>query len=670
MEYESLSDGKICYFCESFVPCGFAIKTTDVVECSFMVQCRVRNRKEVKMNSILQVSGLTKSFGDRILFSDISFGIEEGEKVGLIARNGAGKSTLMKIIAGVESMDSGTVIMQNDIRLGFLEQVPAINGDLPVIDVFLDDGTERSAIIKAYEEALGGNDEQRLSDAIPMMDNLGLWDYEAHFKQVLSQLKIVDYRQRVGELSGGQLKRVALARVLFDNPDVLLLDEPTNHLDIDVIEWLEDYLKRSTITLLMVTHDRYFLDKVCNKIIEVDFGNIYEYNGNYSYYLEKRAERIDAENAEVARAKNLLRTELEWMRRQPQARGSKARYRIDAFYKLEEKAQTRREEADVKLSVKATYIGSKIFEAEHVCKSFGDNVILNDFSYIFARYEKLGIVGNNGAGKSTFIKCLLGEEPIDSGTIDIGETVQFGYYSQDGMKFDESKRVIDALKDIAEYARFDEKTVYSASQFLQLFLFSPADQQKLICKLSGGEKRRLYLAVVLFRKPNFLILDEPTNDLDIKTLEVLENYLADYKGCLIVVSHDRFFMDRTVDHIFVFEGNGKIKDFPGNYSEYREAKKNVSDEPKVCKSKSEPVSKPKWRNNREPSNRMSFKERKEFESLEKEIQELTGEKEKLTAMFNSGEVIEDVAKISLRYEELSKLLDEKEMRWLELSEKQ
>ena len=623
------------------------------------------------MNSILQVCGLTKSFGDRFLFSNITFGIGEGEKVGLIARNGAGKSTLMKIIAGVEPMDSGTVIMQNDIRLGFLEQIPVINPELPVIDVFLDDGSERSIVIKEYEAALDSRNEKRLSEAVQMMDNFGLWDYEAHFKEVLSQLKIVDYNQHVGELSGGQLKRVALARVLFDNPDILLLDEPTNHLDIDVIEWLEDYLKRSTITLLMVTHDRYFLDKVCSKIIEIDSECIYEYSGNYSYYLEKRAERIDAENAENARAKNLLRTELEWMRRQPQARGSKARYRINAFYELEEKARTRREESDVKLGVKATYIGSKIFEAEHVCKSFGDKIILNDFSYTFARYEKLGIVGNNGAGKSTFIKCLLGEEPIDSGSIEIGETVQFGYYSQEGMKFDESKRVIDALKDIAEYARFDEKTVYSASQFLQLFLFSPSDQQKFICKLSGGEKRRLYLAVVLYKKPNFLILDEPTNDLDIKTLEVLENYLADYKGCLIIVSHDRFFMDRTVDHIFVFEGDGKIKDFPGNYSTYREANKNNANAAELEKqSKSESVSKTKRRNLREPSNKMTFKERKEFESLEVEIQKLTEEKEKLTALFNSGEVIEDVSSLSLRYEELRNLLDEKELRWLELSEKQ
>lgn len=631
----------------------------------------IKKCKREKMNSILQVCGLAKSFGDRFLFSNITFGIGEGEKVGLIARNGAGKSTLMKIIAGVEPMDSGAVIMQNDIRLGFLEQIPVINPELPVIDVFLDDGSERSIVIKEYEAALDSRNEKRLSEAVQMMDNFGLWDYEAHFKEVLSQLKIVDYNQRVGELSGGQLKRVALARVLFDNPDILLLDEPTNHLDIDVIEWLEDYLKRSTITLLMVTHDRYFLDKVCSKIIEIDSECIYEYSGNYSYYLEKRAERIDAENAENARAKNLLRTELEWMRRQPQARGSKARYRINAFYELEEKARTRREESDVKLGVKATYIGSKIFEAEHVRKSFGDKIILNDFSYTFARYEKLGIVGNNGAGKSTFIKCLLGEEPIDSGSIEIGETVQFGYYSQEGMKFDESKRVIDALKDIAEYARFDEKTVYSASQFLQLFLFSPSDQQKLICKLSGGEKRRLYLAVVLYKKPNFLILDEPTNDLDIKTLEVLENYLADYKGCLIIVSHDRFFMDRTVDHIFVFEGDGKIKDFPGNYSTYREANKNNANAAELEKqSKSESVSKTKRRNLREPSNKMTFKERKEFESLEVEIQKLTEEKEKLTALFNSGEVIEDVSSLSLRYEELRNLLDEKELRWLELSEKQ
>ena len=419
----------------------------------------------------------------------------------------------------------------------------------------------------------------------------------------------------------------------------------------------------------MVTHDRYYHDRVCNKIVEIDGGATYEYDGNYSYYLEKRQERIDAENAEVARAKNLLRTELEWMRRQPQARGSKARYRINAFYELEKRAQSARNEKDVELDVKASYIGSKIFEAHDACKRYGDKVILNHLNYIFARYEKLGIVGNNGVGKSTFIKCLLGIEPLDSGSFEVGETVQFGYYSQEGISFDEGKKVIDAVREIAEYVRFDEKTSYTASQFLQLFLFTPADQQKFIAKLSGGEKRRLYLATVLMRKPNFLILDEPTNDLDIKTLEVLENYLAGFKGCVIIVSHDRFFMDRTVDHLFVFEGNGVIRDFPGNYSDYREVKQEEQRQENARRKEAEKpktAPQPRQRN----VNKMTFMERKEFEALGTEIEQLTAEKNSLDALFNSGEVINDIAEKSARYDEVRQLLDEKEMRWLELSEKQ
>ena len=623
------------------------------------------------MESILQIEGVSKSFGDRMLFADVTLGVGEGEKIGLIAKNGAGKSTLMKVIAGVEPADEGRIVFRNGVRMGYLEQTQDMNPDMAVIDVFLGDGSKAATVIKRYEKAVADNDADALAASMAEMDAGDLWNYESRFKQVLAQLKIYDYYQRVGELSGGQLKRVALAKVIIDEPDLLLLDEPTNHLDVDVIEWLEDYLSRSRMTLLMVTHDRYFLDRVCNKIVEIDNGYVYEYRGNYSYYLEKRQERIDAENAEVARAKNLLRTELEWMRRQPQARGGKARYRINAFYELEKRARSARNERDVELDVESSYIGSKIFVAHDVCKRFGDKTILNGFNYTFARYEKLGIVGNNGVGKSSFIKCLLGLEPLDSGYFEVGETVQFGYYSQEGIAFDESKKVIDAVREIAEHVRFDEKTSYTASQFLQLFLFSPADQQKFIFKLSGGEKRRLYLATVLMRKPNFLILDEPTNDLDIKTLEVLENYLFNFGGCVIIVSHDRFFMDRTVDHLFVFEGDGVIRDFPGNYSDYREAK---DEEERTENARQKEAAKQKEKAAQQPrpraTNKMTFKERKEFEALESEIAQLSAEKASLDALFNGGEVIDDVAGKSSRYEEIGRLLDEKEMRWLELSEKE
>lgn len=621
------------------------------------------------MNSILQIENVSKSYGDRLLFSGVTLGVNEGDKIGLIAKNGTGKSTLMKIISGVESADDGNIVLRNGIRVGYLEQVTEMDPDTVVIDTFIGDDSERSAVIKDYERAMAANDLASITALTSKMDALGLWDYENNFKQVLSKLKIDDCYQRVGELSGGQLKRVALAKAIIDAPDLLLLDEPTNHLDVEVIEWLEDYLSRSRMTLLMVTHDRYFLDRVCNKIVEIDNGSIYEYSGNYSYYLEKRQERIEAENAEAARAKNLLRTELEWIRRQPQARGSKARYRINAFHELEKRAQNVRIERDVELDVKASYIGSKIFEAHGVCKRFGDKVILDNFNYTFARYEKLGIVGNNGAGKSTFIKCLLGLLPVDSGYFEVGETVRFGYYSQEGIEFDDTKKVIDAVREIAEYVKFDEKTSYTASQFLQLFLFTPADQQKFISKLSGGEKRRLYLATVLMRKPNFLILDEPTNDLDIKTLEVLENYIAGFKGCVITVSHDRFFMDRIVDHLFVFEGEGVIRDFPGNYSDYRAVKE---DEKRVEAAKQKEATKQhaasQPRQNK--PNKMTFKERKEFEALDSEITQLTAEKEALDDLFNSGEVIADVAAKSSRYDEVCRLLNEKEMRWLELSEKE
>lgn len=592
------------------------------------------------MESLLQIENLTKSFGDRILFKNITFGVNEGDKVGLIAKNGAGKSTLLKIICDNEAYDNGKVTFRNDIKVGYLEQTPKLDPELSVIDV-----------------CMQGIDSSR-EDA---------WEYENRFKQVLTQLKIADLNIKTGKLSGGQLKRVALAKLIIENNELLILDEPTNHLDIEIIEWLEGYLSRNKIAILMVTHDRYFLDKVCNKIIEIDQQYIYTYNGNYNYYLEKRQERIDAQNAETAKARNLLRTELEWMRKQPQARGTKAKYRIDAFYDLKEKASQKYQDKSVELNVKSAYIGSKIFEAVNIFKKYNEKIILEDFNYIFARYEKVGIVGNNGVGKSTFVKLLLGLERPDSGSLDIGETVSFGYYSQEGMSFDESMKVIDAVTRIAEYIEFDEKSKYSASQFLQFFLFSPADQQKFIYKLSGGEKRRLYLATVLMKKPNFLILDEPTNDLDIITLEILEDYLSKFKGCVIIISHDRFFMDKTVDHLFVFEGNGVVKDFPGNYSNYRDWKDTNE---KECESKKKEVNPKRETVSRSTRpEKMSFKEKREFEALDIEIEALNKEKEEIEALFQNGASTTEIESASKRYNEIKAMLDEKELRWLELSEK-
>lgn len=622
------------------------------------------------MANLLQVENLTKSFGVNSLFDDINFTINEGDKVGLIAKNGTGKSTLLSIIAGDDTPDDGKLIFKNDVTIGYLKQLPQFEPHLSVMDTCLIGDDDQSKAIRQYENALIEGNNEEMTKAIQAMDLASAWDYEERFKQILSQLKIDDFKQRISELSGGQIKRVALAKILISNPQFLILDEPTNHLDIDMIEWLEAYLTRSRMTILMVTHDRYFLDKICSKILELDQKSIYGYDGNYNYYLEKRAERIDAQNAAVEKARNLLRTEIEWMRRQPQARAHKAQYRIDAFYDLKERAQSRNDKGDVELNVKAGYIGKKIFVAHHVSKSFNGKVILNDFNYIFSRYEKLGIVGDNGVGKSTFIKLLLDRIQPDSGYFEIGETVKFGYYSQEGIHFDEGKKVIDAIRDVAEHIYFDEKHHYSASQFLQLFLFSPTDQQKLIEKLSGGEKRRLYLAMVLMSKPNFLILDEPTNDLDIQTLEILEDYLSKFSGCLIVISHDRFFMDRCVDHTFVFMGDGVIKDFPGNYSEYRAWKEaHEKEEATVQKQKAE--SKPtKPRNkNRDNSQKLTFKEKREFEELTESIERLTKEKEELFNLFNSGEQIDDVATKASRFEEVKDLLDEMELRWLELSEK-
>ena len=620
------------------------------------------------MVSYLQIEELTKSYGDRVLFSDVTFGINEGDKVGLIAKNGTGKTTLLRIIAGLEDYDSGKITFHNDLRVGYLEQMPSFFSSKSVIDTCLEGDDPVSCALRNYEHALQGGDTELLTRAIQEMDNFKAWDYEDRFKQILSMLKITDIYQPIEQLSGGQIKRVALAKILISEPQLVILDEPTNHLDIEMIEWLEDYLRRNKMAVFMVTHDRYFLDNICNKIIEIDNQSTYTYNGKYAYYLEKRAERIEAQNSEIAKARNLYRTELDWMRRQPQARATKAKYRIDAFYDIKDKAHQHYDNSKVSLNIKSSYIGSKIFVAHNVCKAFGDKKILDDFNYTFARYEKLGIIGNNGAGKSSFVKLLLNEYVPDSGYFEIGETVKFGYYSQEGIKFNETKRVIDVIKEVAEHIVFDEKTSYSASQFLNLFLFSAKDQQKLIAKLSGGEKRRLHLASILMHKPNFLILDEPTNDLDIVTLEVLEEYITKFNGCIIIISHDRFFMDRTVDHIFVFEGNGVIKDFPGNYSDYRywktERDKQIAEQQRTDSKRNEPATRQQNRN----ENRMTFKERKEFESLTAELEELNCEKANLEELFNSGTVIDDMATKAKRYNDLKEIIDEKEFRWLVLSE--
>lgn len=620
------------------------------------------------MASFLQVENLTKSYGDRILFADVTFGVSEGEKIGIIAKNGTGKSTLLNIISGKETPDSGKITFRNDLRVSILEQMPVFPDGTTVLDACTHSDSNIAKTISQYEHALSTGDSKIVNEAIHQMDTDGAWDYEDRLKQLLTQLKIADLNVAINTLSGGQRKRVALARVILEDPQLIILDEPTNHLDIEIIEWLEDYLKRSRVTLLMVTHDRYFLDRVCNKIIEIDNKQIYSYDGNYNYYLRRRQERIDAMTAELAKVKNTLRREQEWMSRQPQARAGKAKFRIDQFYDLKDRSRANYKDENVSLNVKSSYIGSKIFEASGISKRFGEKVILDDFNYTFARYEKLGIIGANGAGKSTFIKLLQGIIPSDSGEWNVGETVKFGYYSQDGIKFDENKRVIDAITEIAEDVVINGERHYSPMQFLQHFLFSPADQQKYIHTLSGGERCRLHLASVLMLSPNFLILDEPTNDLDIVTLGILEEYLCTFKGCLIVISHDRYFLDNIVDHLFVFEGNGNIKDFPGNYSEYRswltEHNKLLATE--TTKKQVKATERP--RTERQP--KLSFKERKEFEQLSIELDQLNAEKKALDELFNSGQEIPDIIEKSARYNELKDILDEKELRWLELSEKE
>lgn len=617
----------------------------------------------------LQVENLSKRFGDLLLFSGVSFTVEERQRIGLIARNGKGKSTLLKMIAGEEPLDDGKVVMRAGVRLGYLEQEPSFSTSQPVIEACLSRGGEKAAVIARYEKALSGEGNNNLEYLMGEMDRLDAWDYESRVKQVLSQLKIKDFAQPVNELSGGQKKRVALAAVLIEQPDIMILDEPTNHLDIEMVEWLEDYLSRIGCSLLMVTHDRYFLDNVCNEIIEIDDNRIYRYKGNYSYFLQRREERLENLAAETARARNLLRTELEWMRRQPQARAHKAKYRIDAFYKLEEKAAAMRDDSKVSLEVKSQYIGNKIFVIKALSKAFGEKLITKDFYYTFARYEKLGIVGSNGTGKSTFIKMLLGEQAPDSGTIEVGETVKWGYYSQDGLHFNEQMKVIDVVKNIAEVIPVAGKML-TASQFLQHFLFSPEKQYSYVYKLSGGEKRRLYLCTVLMSNPNFLVLDEPTNDLDIETLQVLEEYLRDFKGCVIVVSHDRYFMDKVVDHIFVFGGNADIKDFPGNYTEYRDwREEEKASAAKEAAAKAAKNSVPKQSYRSESKRKLSFKEQREFEALETEISALEEEKAMLESEMCSG-TLDNKALMekSVRIQELIELIDIKSMRWLELSE--
>ena len=614
------------------------------------------------MQPLLDIQNVSKRFGERVLFEDISFSIGEGQRVCLFAQNGTGKTTLLSMLTGDESCDSGAIIYRNGIKVGYLRQEPKF--------------PEGASVLEACFHGVDFDDDAQLKA-----------------KQILTQLRIKDLNQPIAQLSGGQQKRVALAQALISNPDLLILDEPTNHLDLEMVVWLEGFLSRGNRSLLMVTHDRYFLDNVCSVILELDNKTIYSYKGSYSYYLEKRQQRIDATRANIEHANNLYRRELEWMRRQPQARGHKARYREEAFYELEKVAKQRIEERQIRLKASNVYIGSKIFECQYVSKAFParddasseGKTILKDFYYNFARFEKMGIVGNNGTGKSTFLKLLLGIEPVDSGKFDIGETVKFGYFSQEGLQFDESQKVIDVVRDIADYIDLGQGRHLTASQFLQHFLFSPEQQYNYVYKLSGGEKRKLYLCTVLMRNPNFLVLDEPTNDLDIKTLQILEEYLQDFPGCVIVVSHDRYFMDKVVDHLLVFRGEGEIKDFPGNYTQYREWQKledKKSAELKEAAQKATasrngnnaPTPSPTGKSQRDPNaapqkRKMTFKEKQEFAQLEKDIEALTAEKESIETALSSGSVsVEQITEMSKRLPILNEELDEKEMRWLELSE--
>ncbi len=619
------------------------------------------------MISFLQVENLSKRFGEQLLFENITFGIGKNQKVALIAKNGMGKSTLLRIIAGKDSADTGSVIFRNDISIGILDQDPELNPENYVFEEVFNSENPTLKLIKTYEQAVKDNDTSALEELIPQMDALAAWDYDTQVKQILSELKVDKYSLRIKELSGGQRKRVGLAKILISNPDFLILDEPTNHLDVEMTEWLEEYLEKTNATLLMVTHDRYFLDRVCDKIIEIDDFGLFAYEGNYSYYLEKRDERIEARNASIDKAKNLLRTEQEWMRRMPQARGHKAKYRIDNFYKIKEVASQNTTEQQLELDIKGQRLGKKILELEHVNKSYGNFRVLRDFSYKFVRGEKIGIIGKNGVGKSTFLNIITRQIEPDNGTIEIGETVVYGYYKQDGISFKEDDRPIDIVKNISEKIDLGNGRVMSASQFLEYFLFPDKLQYSLVAKLSGGERRRLYLLTVLMSNPNFLILDEPTNDLDIMTLNVLEDYLKSFQGCLIIVSHDRFFTDKVVDRVFAFEGDGVVKDFPGNYTQY----KNKKEEEELLRKQEEkkiPVA-PKPVREKEKVRKLTFKEKQEMQQLESDMEKLNTEKTTLETALNSGALdTEELVKSSQRIAEIIDLLDEKEMRWLELSE--
>ncbi|MFI3248346.1 MAG: ABC-F family ATP-binding cassette domain-containing protein [Rikenellaceae bacterium] len=621
------------------------------------------------MLNYLTVDNLTKTYGDLTLFKNISFTIGEGERVGLIARNGAGKSTLLTTLMSGEDLEGGEVTIMRDLRVAYLVQEPFFPGDLTVLEACFTGESLALKVISEYERAMTMGSDHQIQEAVSKMDEHAAWDYESKIKQILSQLKINEFDKKISMLSGGQLKRVALANALINEPELLILDEPTNHLDLDVTMWLEGYLTSSRISLLMVTHDRYFLDRVCNRILEIDEYKIFSYRGNYSYYLEKREERKSAAAQQQASDENLYRKELEWMRRQPQARATKAKSRIESFYDLEDRLRKERDQGSVRLDVKATYIGKKIFEVENLSKAYGDRVILKDFSYLFSRYEKMGIVGENGVGKSTFLKMLMGEVAPDSGKIDIGQTVKFGYYSQAGITFDDNAKVIDVVADIAESIDLGDGRKLSASQFLQYFLFDPKVQHNFVGRLSGGERRRLYLCTVLMQSPNFLILDEPTNDLDIMTLQVLEEYLQRFSGCVIVVSHDRYFMDKVADHLLVFEGDGKVKDFPSSYTDFlvwRDLKDQQEQQGREVKKEVAPQHKKESTS----SNKLSFKEKRELESIEKELPELEIRKAELEQELSSGEL--SVVDLTAKSEQISAIIeqiDEKSMRWLELSER-
>ena len=635
----------------------------------------------------LQIDNLTKSFGDLVLFENVSLGIAEGQRVGLIAKNGSGKTTLLNIIAGKEGYDSGNIVFRRDLRVDYLEQDPQYPEELTVLEACFHHGNSTVELIKEYERCMETEGHPGLENLLARMDQEKAWEYEQKAKQILSQLKIRNFDQKVKQLSGGQLKRVALANALITEPDLLILDEPTNHLDLDMTEWLEDYLRRTNLSLLMVTHDRYFLDRVCSEIIEIDNQQIYQYKGNYSYYLEKRQERIESKSVEIERANNLYRTELDWMRRMPQARGHKARYREDAFYELEKVAKQRFNTDNVKLEVKASYIGSKIFEADHLFKSFGDLKILDDFSYIFSRYEKMGIVGNNGTGKSTFIKILMGQVKPDSGTVDIGETVRFGYYSQDGLQFDEQMKVIDVIQDIAEVIELGNGKKLTASQFLQHFLFTPETQHSYVYKLSGGERRRLYLCTILMRNPNFLVLDEPTNDLDIRTLTILEDYLDSFQGIVITVSHDRYFLDRVVRRIFAFERDGKICQYEGGFTDYQASRQEREEAEETAGARAgrekgreaagdgeadgsqEKNSRKNWKEGQVKKLKFTYMEQKEWETIEDEIAKLEQRIEELGPEIDRA--ARDYAKLSAlmkEKEETEALLEQKMERWMYLNE--